>query len=74
MKRPCLEVRTVQESFGVRYNKRGLTELWDKFRNLPNALVVCEATGGYERVLLSFLHERSISVCPQSEPGARFRT
>lgn len=44
------------------YDKKGLKELLEAIRLVESALVVCEATGGYERKLMSLLFEQSIPV------------
>jgi transposase len=40
----------------------GLRRLLKPLKLLPNVLVVCEATGGYERPLLAALHQAKIAV------------
>ena len=42
------------------YTHTGLHQILHKIQQLPNPLVVCEATGGYERKLIEWLRERQI--------------
>lgn len=58
-----LQNQTAEERFSVTYSKRGLGQIHKRIRKLKNPLVVCEATGGYESILMDFLHERNIAVC-----------
>lgn len=44
------------------YDKKGLEQLIEQIRQVESALVVCEATGGYERKLMGLLFEQSIPV------------
>ena len=44
------------------YNKKGLKALIGKITLVESPLVVCEATGGYERKLMSLLFELNIPV------------
>ena len=44
------------------YNAEGLRELLTKIQPVDTPIVVCEASGGYERDLMNYLHENSTSV------------
>jgi transposase len=50
-----LQVHTADKDYALAYDRRALTSLVRSLRKQPHALVVCEATGGYERPLLSAL-------------------
>ena len=58
-----LEVKTETFSCIVSNDKKGLRGLLKKIKELESPLVVCEATGGYERLLLSTMHTEGIAVC-----------
>lgn len=58
-----LEVRTDNDSFSLENSLRGFKALLRKVPPKPGLLVVFEATGGYERALAEFLHERKVSLC-----------
>lgn len=49
-------------SFSISNNQKGFTKLKTLARSLDNPLVVVEATGGYERPLLDFLHAQDVAV------------
>jgi transposase len=51
-----------KKSFEVPNDKAGIKKLINMLRKLPGAHVVCEATGGYERLLMEMLHEATIPV------------
>jgi transposase len=57
-----LQVRTDSELFKVTNNAEGFAKLLEHTKKLKHPLVVCEATGGYERALLACLHARNIPV------------
>lgn len=58
-----LQVETAHgERFSLSADKTGLRSLLKRIENLPAPLVVCEATGGYERPLLGVLHQAQIPV------------
>ncbi|WP_269538017.1 IS110 family transposase [Cerasicoccus fimbriatus] len=57
-----LQVKSISETTCLPYSEPGLARLRDIALKYHAPLVVCEATGGYERTLLDFLHERSIAV------------
>lgn len=40
-----------------------MDKLASKLKNEPNVLVICEATGGYEHVLVDAMHSAEIDVC-----------
>lgn len=44
------------------YNPQGLKELLERIHTLQDPLVVCEATGGYERELMNLLYKHQIPV------------
>jgi transposase len=44
------------------YTDSGLGKLLKKIKGLDSAMVVCEATGGYERTLMSLLFDQAIPV------------
>lgn len=44
------------------YDNKGLRALLVQLRRIESALVVCEATGGYERKLMELLYKQSIPV------------
>jgi len=44
------------------YDSKGLQKLLKQIQNVESPLIVCEATGGYERELMSFLFEQDIPV------------
>jgi len=44
------------------YNPKGLKKLLGKIRTINNPMVVCEASGGYERKLMELLHHHRIAV------------
>jgi transposase len=56
-----LQVQTPTNGWNVRYNDQELKGLISAFQALPNALVVFEATGGYERRLRSALIENQVA-------------
>ena len=58
-----LEVRTEASSFSLENSLRGFKALLRKVPPKPGLLVVFEATGGYERALAEFLHERKTALC-----------
>lgn len=53
------------------YTESGLNKLLKKIKALDCALVVCEATGGYERKLMSLLFEQDIAVALVNPARAR---
>lgn len=57
-----LEVQTEQDSFTVPHTRKGICSLIRKVVS-RNPFVVCEATGGYERLLMDICHEKDVPVC-----------
>lgn len=57
-----LAVQTESSSGSFAYDRPGLQKLLGKIQSLKHPMVICEATGGYERMLLEELFERSIPV------------
>jgi transposase len=55
-----LQIQILHQNFALPYDPAGLRKLLRHLRKLSNPLVVCEATGGYERPLLEFLRKASI--------------
>lgn len=49
-------------SYSITNTKRSLDQLLEKVNRLPNLHIICEATGGYERTLVDFMHENKITV------------
>ncbi len=58
-----LEIKTVQHSFSVPNTQKGISTLIRKIKPVENPFVVCEATGGYERLLMNSLHDANIPIC-----------
>jgi transposase len=63
-----LQIHTSTKSFALPYDPAGLRKLLATSRKLPNPLVVCEATGGYERTLPETLCKASIP-CRRVNPA-----
>ena len=57
-----LEVKCETFKGSFCYNVEGLKELIEKIQSMNMPIVVCEATGGYERKLMDRLHETAIDV------------
>lgn len=57
-----LQVQCNQHSFKLDYTTEGLSNLFQCLKNYDRPIVVCEATGGYERKLIQYLCEHQISV------------
>lgn len=57
-----LEVCSDFFSATLRYDRSGLKELLKRIGSIESALVICEATGGYERKLMKVLFESNIAV------------
>lgn len=55
-----LAVQTESFTASFTYDRPGLKKLLGKIQSLKDPMVICEATGGYERMLLEKLFERSI--------------
>ena len=58
-----LEVKSRIFACVVSNDKEGLKELIKKLKPLKSPIIVCEATGGYERLLIATMHAKEISVC-----------
>jgi len=58
-----LQVQTANERFSISYDNRGLGQLLKRMNRYNSPLAVCEATGGYESILMDLLHEKNIAVC-----------
>ena len=57
-----LEVRTDQKRFKTTNDSEGFSSLGKYASKLDHPLVVCEATAGYERHLMLYLHRKNIPV------------
>ena len=56
-----LQVQASDYACALNYDKKGLKKLLSILQKQPEGtILVCEATGGYERMLLSFLTEREL--------------
>lgn len=53
-----LRVQTDHAGFDLPNTSAGVAVLLRKVKKLPNRHFVCEATGGYERTLVEFLHDK----------------
>ena len=58
-----LQILINEENVNSPFTDRELARLKDKIAVLENPMVVCEATGGYERKLMEFCHKNAIAVC-----------
>lgn len=58
-----LEVKTDQLSFSVPNTKKGIVKLIRKIEPFGSPFVICEATGGYERLLMNSMHAKNIPIC-----------
>lgn len=56
-----LQVQSESDAFCVANNERGIAELLGKI-DRETAHVVCEATGGYERLLVQTMHDQDVTV------------
>jgi len=57
-----LDVKTSQRSFSTSNAKKGFSRIALACSKLENPLLVCEATGGYERDLMNYMHDHNIPV------------
>lgn len=57
-----LEVRTQNHRCSLSNNHNGFKDLVKIARRQEQPLVVCEASGGYERSMIDYLHQRQIAV------------
>lgn len=55
-------VQTDTVGFSVINTVKGIAQMLKKTRSLPNRHFVCEASGGYERLLIETLHAKSHTV------------
>jgi transposase len=60
--RDSLQVQTAQQSFNINYEPKGLKKLLVAIKTYPKPMLVCEATGGYERELMALLFRNNIPV------------
>ena len=58
-----LEIKMVHRSFNVPNTKKGIAQLIRKMSPAENPFVVCEATGGYERLLMHTMQDADIPIC-----------
>ena len=59
-----LQVQASDCACSVAYDSTGLRKITSILKNQPDgAIVVCEATGGYETQLMDFLHRKKHPVC-----------
>lgn len=58
-----LEIQTEQRSLSVPNTKAGMNRIIKVAKASGHPFVICEATGGYERLLLERMHAEEISVC-----------
>lgn len=58
-----LEIKTDHVSFSVSNTIAGLKKLIKKLKLNENLFVICEATGGYERLLMNTMHDAGIPIC-----------
>lgn len=63
--------QTAERSFKIANGEEGYPELLELCSELADPLVVCEATGGYERPLLRFLRESGIPWTLTNPPRVR---
>ena len=57
-----LEVQTEQETFTLPNTRSGISSLLRK-QSSKNPFVICEATGGYERLLMDMCNEQEVPIC-----------
>jgi transposase len=58
-----LEVKSRTFACVLSNDQKGLKELIKQLKTLDSPLVVCEATGAYERLLIATMHAKEIAVC-----------
>ena len=58
-----LQIQSPDQAWSLDYEDGALKELIKRLKTLAPILVVCEATGGYERKLLTALHRAKLPVC-----------
>lgn len=58
-----LQVQTPKEGFSVANKTEGFAVLCNRISCYKDALIACEASGGYERALLAYMNEHHIPCC-----------
>ena len=58
-----LEIQTDDCSFEIPNTKTGMNKVLQLARSAELPFVICEATGGYERLLLDTMHAEGIPIC-----------
>ncbi len=58
-----LQIQTETAQWSCTNDPQGLAALRRKLKPLANPFIVCEATGGYERLLLRTMQEKNIAIC-----------
>lgn len=58
-----LEIQTDDRSFNVPNTKKGIARIIKVAKAAEFPFIICEATGGYERLLLNRMHTEEIAVC-----------
>ncbi len=58
-----LQIQTERKQWSCANDLRGLSVLARQMRRLPQPFIICEATGGYERLLLRTMQEKDIPIC-----------
>ena len=58
-----LEIQTDERFFSVPNTEAGIARLTGMLGKTGRPFVVCEATGGYERLLLDSMHTGGIPIC-----------
>jgi transposase len=66
-----LQVQSESQSFEIPNNEEGFALLQDHLRTLTDPMVVCEASGGYERALVRWLFQSNQSLCVVSPDKVR---
>jgi len=58
-----LQIQTETDQWACTNDPKGLASLSRKLKPLSKPFVICEATGGYERLLLRTMQEKDIPIC-----------
>ena len=58
-----LQIQTESKGWVVSNDSKGIATLIKEIGKMEEPFVVCEATGGYERLLMQSMHERTVPVC-----------
>ena len=58
-----LDVRSEHLHFQVANNQDGFKALMQRHKGLSNPMLVCEASGGFERDIIDYCHDNHIVVC-----------